>query len=74
MSGEQLRTLKGLLGRKVSLALADGTRIDGCQLASFAGCDGGEFLVFSNGTDLFVSRDNVTDAGEAPTPTTARVA
>jgi hypothetical protein len=74
MSGEQFRTLKGLLGRRVSLALADGTRIDDCQLISFAGCEGREFWVFSNGTDLFVSRDRVTDVWEAPTPTTARVA
>ena len=62
MSSERLRQWEG---RQVSVALADGSRIDDCQLVS-AGRYGARTLwLFSNGTDRFVALDDVTEVWEA---------
>ena len=62
MSNEGLRQWEG---RQASIALADGSRIDDCQLVS-AGRHGAETLwLFTNGADLFVSLSDVTAVWEA---------
>jgi hypothetical protein len=51
-------------GRRVSVALADGSRIDDCQLVS-AGRNGARTLwLFTNGADMFVALTDVTDVWE----------
>jgi hypothetical protein len=52
-----------LEGRRVNLALTDGKRLDDCELVS-AG-HGHTLWLFVNGSDVFVSVDEVTDAWEA---------
>lgn len=54
-----------LEGRRVSVALTDGTRLDDCELVS-AGHHGTSTLwLYVNGDDLFVPVAEVTDAWEA---------
>ena len=55
---------KCLEGRHVSVALADGSRIDDCELVA-AGHHGVQSLgVYSNGADTFVPLGDVTDLWE----------
>ena len=64
MSRERLSELRSLEGRQVSVALADGSRIDDCQMVS-AGRPGVQTLwVFSNGTDTFVPLPEVLEVWE----------
>ena len=56
--------LSQLEGRLVSLALDDGTRIDGCQLVSAGRHGTGTAWVFSNGADHFVPIGRITDVWE----------
>jgi hypothetical protein len=57
----QLRTLEG---HRVSIALRNGSRIDGCQLVS-AGRNGARSLwLFTNGTDAFVPHEDVMELWE----------
>ena len=58
MTGHRLSDLARLEGRRVGIALSDGSRIDDCQLV-FAGRD--RVWVFSNGTDEWVSAATVCD-------------
>lgn len=59
--------LRSLEGRQVSVALADGSRIDDCQLVS-AGRPGTQTLwVFCNGTDTFVPLLDVLEVWEPQT-------
>ena len=52
-------------GRQVSVALADGSRLDDCQLVS-AGRNGANSLwLFINGADVFVPFAHVTAVWEA---------
>ena len=62
MTRERRAELSQLEGRRVSLALIDGSRIDDCQLVL-----AGRFKlwVFVNGHDNFVRVDRVTDVWEA---------
>ena len=56
---------EGLEGRRVSIALVSGSRIDDCKLLS-AGRQGDDRLwLYSNGADTFVSLADVTDLWEA---------
>jgi hypothetical protein len=65
MTVERVTSLIGHLeGRRVSLALADGSRIDDCELVS-AGHGAGTLWLFVNGDDVFVAVDDITDAWEA---------
>lgn len=62
MSNDGLRQWEG---RQVSVALADGSRIDDCQLVS-AGRHGARTLwLFTNGADVFVPLADVTAVWEA---------
>ena len=62
MTRERRAELNQMEGRRVSLSLIDGSRIDDCQLVL-----AGKFKlwVFVNGHDTFVRVDRVTDAWEA---------
>lgn len=65
MTNDRLRVLtKHLEGRRVGVALVDGSRLDDCQLVS-AGRHGAENLwLYSNGADAFVTLLDVTDVWE----------
>lgn len=55
---------RGLEGYRVSIALADGSRIDDCKLVS-AGRHGDDRLwLYSNGADTFVPLAEVADLWE----------
>jgi hypothetical protein len=57
--------LRALEGRRVSLALVDGSRIDDCELVS-AGRDRLRTIwVFADGTDRFLPVANVIDIWES---------
>ncbi len=65
MTVERVINLIGHLeGRRVNLALTDGSRLDDCELVS-AGHGTATLWVFVNGDDLFVPVADVTDAWEA---------
>jgi hypothetical protein len=65
MTVERVTSLIGHLeGRRVSVALADGSRLDDCELVS-AGHGAETLWLFVNGDDLFVPMADVTDAWEA---------
>lgn len=54
-----------LEGRRVNVALTDGSRLDGCELVS-AGHHGTTTLwLYVNGDDVFVPVIDITDAWEA---------
>ena len=64
MNKKGVTRLKALEGRRVSLALADGSRIDDGQLIS-AGRRGLETVwVFANGADTFLRLMDVLDVWE----------
>ena len=65
--GEQLRLtelVRGLEGRQVCIALADGTRIDDCQLVAAARSEGATLWLYDNGSDRFVALIDVRDVWE----------
>jgi hypothetical protein len=65
MTVERVINLIGHLeGRRVSLALIDGSRLDDCELVS-AGRGRQTLWLFVNGADIFVPMAHVTDAWEA---------
>ena len=61
MIRHSLQDLIQLEGRQVGISLADGSRIDDCQLV-FAGRD--KVWVFVNGRDAFISATRVSDFWE----------
>jgi hypothetical protein len=62
MAGYGLQQLEGL---QVSVALADGSRIDDCQLVSAGRSGAASLWLFTNGADLFVAFENVIAVWEA---------
>ena len=65
MTLERVTSLIGHLeGRRVSVALHDGSRLDHCELVS-AGHGTDTLWLFVNGGDVFVPVSDVTDAWEA---------
>ena len=65
MNTEALCAPRSLEGRRVSVALRDGSRIDDCQLV-FAGRAGTETVwLFSNGIDVFVPVATIVACWEA---------
>jgi hypothetical protein len=56
---------KGLEGHRVSVALADGSRLDDCQLISAGRAGDGRLWLYINGADIFVSLAEVADLWEA---------
>lgn len=65
MSRKRMSELRLLEGRQVSVALADGSRIDDCQLVSVGRYGVETIWIFSNGTDRFIPMAEVTDCWEA---------
>ena len=61
MSNDRLRQWEG---RQVSVALADGSRIDDCQLVSAGRNGAGTLWLFTNGSDVFVALTDVTAVWE----------
>ena len=57
-------SLHGLEGRRVSVALRNGCRIDDCQLVSAPRARTGTVWLFSNGDDVFVAWADVIDIWE----------
>lgn len=65
MSGKRLREINQLEGRRVSVALCNGDRIDDVPLIS-AGRDRTRTLwLFMNGADRFISVKDVVEVWEA---------
>jgi len=62
MSNDGLRQWEG---RQVSVALADGSRVDDCQLVSAGRNGAGTLWLFTNGADRFVALTEVTAVWEA---------
>jgi hypothetical protein len=60
--------LRYLEGRQVSLALANGSRIDDCSLVSAGRGRVGTLWVFTNGSDAFIPWSDVVDIWEAAPP------
>ena len=65
------KSLQGLEGRQVSVALRNGNRIDDCQLVSAPRASTATVWLFSNGDDLFVSLADVIDIWEVACTTHA---
>ena len=65
MTDDRLRLLtRHLEGHRAGVALADGSRLDDCQLIS-AGRDGARSLwLYANGADTFVTMLEVADVWE----------
>ena len=61
MTRERRRELSHFEGRRVSLSLVDGSRIDDCQLVLVSPF---KLWVHLNGRDAFVSLKRVTDVWE----------
>ena len=56
--------LKQLEGHRVNVALADGSRIDDCELVSVSRGRRGHLWVHANGGDAFVPISQVSDVWE----------
>jgi hypothetical protein len=53
-----------LVGRRVNISVADGSRIDDCQLVS-TGCNRTRSVwVFKDGLDVFIPFETITDVWE----------
>jgi hypothetical protein len=57
--------MRSFEGRTVSLALADGSRLDDCQLVSAGRHGTGTLWLYENGADRFVALDAVVDLWES---------
>ena len=65
MTHHQRRELRELEGHRVSVALADGSRIDDCELVAVGQGPRGHLWVHANGADAFVPIAKVADVWEA---------
>ena len=65
MTNQQRAELASFEGRRVSLALADGSRVDDCELVSAGRHDTSTLWLFAEGSDTFVPVDQVADLWEA---------
>jgi hypothetical protein len=61
---ERRNLMRSFEGRTVSLALADGTRLDDCQLVSAGRHGTGTAWLYENGADRFVALDAILDLWE----------
>ena len=73
MPNARIDQLKVLEGRQVSIALRDGSRIDDCQLVSVGRSGVRSVWIFTQGLDVFLSLNDLTDVWEMQ-PTGARQA
>jgi hypothetical protein len=65
MTRRQCVRLQDLEGHRVNLALADGSRIDDCELVAVGRGRRGHLWVHANGSDSFVPLSQVADIWEA---------
>jgi hypothetical protein len=65
MNDHQMEQLRALEGRWVSLALADGSRIDDGQLVSAGRTRLPTIWIFADGTDRFVPISDVLEVWES---------
>lgn len=65
MTQRQRSELRQLEGHRVNLALADGSRIDDCELVSVDRGRRGHLWVHANGADAFVPLSKIADVWEA---------
>jgi hypothetical protein len=65
METDRRAMMLALQGRRVSMALAGGSRIDDCMLISAATRRIDELWVFLNGQDVFVPLAEITEIWEA---------
>jgi hypothetical protein len=65
---DRMSKLRQLEGGRVSLALADGSRIDDSSLVSVGRGPSATLWVFSNGCDLFIPCAEIVDAWETASP------
>ena len=65
MTEQQIAHLLTLEGRRVTVALADGSRIDDCELVS-AGRHSDNVWLFAGGVDTFVSVHDIIEFWERP--------
>ncbi len=63
--------LRDLEGREVSLALADGSRLDAVTLVSAGRGRTPSVWIYTGGMDVFVPRPTIVDAWESPPPRAA---
>ena len=59
------RRLRSMEGRWVSVALADGSRVDGGQLVAVARHGVNTLWLFADGVDAFLNLDEIVDVWEA---------
>jgi hypothetical protein len=64
MSKHRMNQLRALEGRRISVALADGSRINDGQLVSAGRTQLRTIWVFADGTDTFVPLTDVVDLWE----------
>jgi len=62
---DRLSQLRDFEGRQVSLALANGSRIDDCSLVSSGRGQTTTVWIYTNGQDAFVDVSDVVDVWEA---------
>lgn len=67
MTGPALSNLRPLEGRRVAIALSDGSRIDDCQLVSLPLRGLHTFWLFADGEDMFVPVESVVAVWESST-------
>jgi hypothetical protein len=67
MSKDQVLQLRPLEGRRVSVALRNGLRLDDCQLVSIGRRRSDRIWLFINGSDWFVRLRDVVDIWEVRT-------
>jgi hypothetical protein len=65
MSRDRISRLRAFEGRQVGVALADGSRIDDCQLVSAGRVGTRTLWVFANGVDLFLPHSQVRAVWES---------
>lgn len=68
MTERERAKVRSLEGRQVSLALADGSRMDDCQLVSGGRTDTKSIWVFTDGVDTFIPLGEVLAVWEILQP------
>ncbi|HEY8525255.1 MAG TPA: hypothetical protein VIL48_09840 [Acidimicrobiales bacterium] len=65
---ERRNRIRSLEGQSVCVALADGTRLDDCQLVSACRHGTRTLWLYANGADRFVALDMIVDIWESAAP------
>jgi hypothetical protein len=65
MTKHQLTGLRAMEGRRVSVALVNGSRLDDCTLVSAGRAGARTAWIYSNGMDVFLPLSYVADVWES---------